>query len=317
MSQSLKGVGYAALAFVLFSSHDAIIKTLGASFSPIQIVFFSTLMGFPLATLVLMRDTTQGTLIPRHPGWMAARTILAMTGAISIFYAFSVLPMSQVYAIIFASPLLITVLSIPVLGEKVGLHRWLAVFVGLIGVIVVVRPGAAELTLGHGAAIVGACASAGAAVIVRRIGREERSVVIMLYPMMANVIVMGALLPFVYQPVSVGQLGGLGLIAILGFLGGLCIISAYRNAEAAVVAPTQYTQIIWSVIFGVLFFDELPEFYTSLGAGIIILSGLYILLRESRVQSSQNTPVLRTRTRFETGTSLRVGPLLQVLKKRD
>ena len=103
-----------------------------------------------------MRDTTQGTLIPRHPGWVAARTLLAVSGAVCVFYAFSVLPLSQVYAIIFASPLLITVLSIPILGEKVGIHRWLAVLVGLIGVIVVVRPGIQPLELGHFAAMFGA-----------------------------------------------------------------------------------------------------------------------------------------------------------------
>ena len=317
MSQPLKGVGFAALGFALFSSHDVIIKTLGASFSPIQIVFFSTLLGFPVATLLLMRDTTQGTLIPRNPGWVAVRTLLAISGAISVFYSFSVLPLSQVYAIMFASPLVITMLSIPVLGEKVGIHRWLAVVVGLIGVIVVVRPGFQQLELGHFAAMFGAFSIAGGSVIMRRIGREERSVVIMLYPMMANVVLMGALLPFVYQPVSVQELGGFASIAVLGFLGGLCLISAYRNAEAAAVAPIQYTQIIWAVLFGAMLFDEWPDFHTSVGAAIIISSGLYILLRESRGQASKNTPVLRTRTRLEAGGSFRVGTLIRLLRKDD
>lgn len=138
---------------------------------------------------------------------------------------------------------------------------------------------------------------------------------IMLYPMMANVLVMGALLPFVYKPVEIGQLGGFAAIAVLGFLGGLSLISAYSRAEAAVVAPIQYSQIIWSVLFGVLVFDEWPDFYTSVGTGIIVLSGLYILMREARVQASQNTPVLRTRTRLEAGGSMRVGTLLRLLKK--
>lgn len=317
MSQPLKGVGFAALGFALFSLHDVIIKTLGASFSPIQIVFFSTLLGFPVATLLLMRDSTKGTLIPKYPGWVAVRTMSAVSGAICIFYAFSVLPLSQVYAIIFASPLVITVLSIPILGEKVGIHRWLAVLIGLAGVIVVVRPGVQPLELGHFTAMLGAVSIAGSSVIMRRIGREERSVVIMLYPMMANVLVMGALLPFVYQPVAIAQLGGFATIAVLGFLGGLCLISAYRNTEATVVAPIQYSQIIWAVLFGALLFDEWPDFYTSIGASIIILSGLYVLMRESRAQTSQNTPVLRTRTRLEAGGSFRVGTLIRVLKKED
>jgi drug/metabolite transporter (DMT)-like permease len=317
MPTGFRGPGFALLGFFLFSTHDVIIKSLGASYSPIQIVFFSTILGFPLATFLLMRDATKGNLIPRYPGWVAARTILAVIGASSVFYAFSALPLSQVYAIIFASPLVITVLAIPILGEKVGIHRWVAVVVGLIGVLIVVRPGSAEIQLGHIAAMIAAVASAAASVIIRRIGREERSVVIMLYPMMANFVVMGALLPLVYKPVPIEHLGGLTAIAVLGFLGGLCIISAYRNAEAAIIAPNQYSQIVWSVIFGALIFDEWPDANTALGAAIIILSGLYILLRETRSQSSQNTPVLRTRTRFETSTTPRLSPIIRANRKKD
>jgi len=317
MPTGFRGPGFALLGFFLFSTHDVIIKSLGASYSPIQIVFFSTILGFPLATFLLMRDATKSNLIPRYPGWVAARTILAVIGASSVFYAFSALPLSQVYAIIFASPLVITVLAIPILGEKVGIHRWVAVVVGLIGVLIVVRPGSAEIQLGHIAAMIAAVASAAASVIIRRIGREERSVVIMLYPMMANFVVMGALLPLVYKPVPIEHLGGLTAIAVLGFLGGLCIISAYRNAEAAIIAPNQYSQIVWSVIFGALIFNEWPDANTALGAAIIILSGLYILLRETRSQSSQNTPVLRTRTRFETSTTPRLSPIIRANRKKD
>jgi drug/metabolite transporter (DMT)-like permease len=90
---------------------------------------------------MLMRDATQGTLIPVHPWWTALRTGAAILTGSSAFYAFSILPLAEVYAILFAAPLLITVLSIPILGEKVGRHRWFAVVRGLIGVLVVLRPG--------------------------------------------------------------------------------------------------------------------------------------------------------------------------------
>lgn len=317
MPAGFRGPGFALLAFFLFSTHDVVIKSLGETYSPIQIVFFSTILGFPLATFLLMRDATKGNLIPKYPGWIAARTILAVIGAASVFYAFTALPLSQVYAIIFASPLVITVLAIPILGEKVGIHRWLAVIVGLVGVLIVVQPGTAKIELGHIAAMIAAVSSAAASVIIRRVGREERSVVIMLYPMMANVLVMGALLPLVYKPVSIEHLGGLTTIAVLGFIGGLCLISAYRNAEAAIIAPNQYSQIVWSVIFGALFFNEWPDANTAIGATVIILSGLYILLRETRSQSSQNTPVLRTRTRFETSTTPRLSPIIRANRKKD
>ena len=316
MNSNISGVLFALLGFAFFSSHDAVIKLIGGSYSPFQIVFFSTLLGFPLAVLLLMQDSTEGTLIPLHPWWSLLRTLCTVITGASVFYAFSTMPMSQVYAILFATPLLITVLSIPVLGEKVGIHRCGAVIIGLIGVLIVVRPGSAPMQLGHLTAMIGAVASSMASVIVRRIGHEERSMVLMLYPMMGNFFVMACAMPFVYKPVPIEHFGGFAVISVLGFLGGLSIIRAYSRANAAVVAPIQYSQIIWAMIFGVLIFDELPDTYTLIGVGIIIFSGLYILVREARAKTSENTPVLRNRTRFETGTSLRVGPMVRLLSLR-
>ncbi|MEJ6479048.1 MAG: EamA family transporter, partial [Octadecabacter sp.] len=116
---ALRGILLALLAFAVFATHDVFIKYLGASYSAFQLIFFSSLLSFPLATLMLMRDSTAGTLRPANPGWIAVRTISSSIGAICAFYAFSVLPLAQVYALIFAMPLLITVLSIPILKERV------------------------------------------------------------------------------------------------------------------------------------------------------------------------------------------------------
>lgn len=114
MNSNISGVLFALLGFAFFSSHDTVIKLISGSYSPFQIVFFSTLLGFPLAVLLLMQDSTEGTLIPLHPWWSLLRTLCTVITGASVFYAFSTMPMSQVYAILFATPLLITVLSIPV-----------------------------------------------------------------------------------------------------------------------------------------------------------------------------------------------------------
>ena len=308
---NLTGAFYALIAFAVFATHDVVIKVLGASFGPAQLVFFSTLFAFPMIAVMLMRDKTEGNLRPVHPWWTAIRTACATTNAIAAFYAFSVLPLAQVYAILFATPLVITILSIPVLGEKVGFHRWAAVVVGLIGVIVVLRPGAEAFTLGHAAAL--ACAFVGgfASIIVRKIGREERTVVLMIYPMLANFIVMGALMTLNYRPLDLTELGGIGAFSALGFIGGLLLIAAYKASEAAVVAPMQYSQIIWATIFGYVFFGETVDLPTVLGASIIIASGLYIVFRESRGGHSANTPVLRTRSRASSASSFRISPFLR------
>lgn len=313
MSSNAKGALLALLAFAIFATHDVFVKILGAVYSPFQIVFFSVLFSFPLATIVLMRDATPGTLVPRHPWWMALRTGAAVVTGISAFYAFTVLPLAQTYAILFAAPLLITILAIPVLGEVVRLHRWMAVIVGLTGVLVVLRPGSTDLTLGHAAALAAAVGSSFASIIVRRIGADERPIVMLIYPLMANFILMGGALYFVYEPMPIEHLGLVALVASFAWLAGRFIISAYQNGEAAIIAPMQYSQIIWAALFGALFFEESIDKMTLLGAAIIISSGLYIVLRESKADASSTTPVLRTRSRHETGTYLRAGPVLRLL----
>lgn len=306
---NIKGALSALAAFGVFASHDVVIKVLGSSYSPIQIVFFSVVFSFPLAMLFLLRDKQAGTLIPVHPWWMAARAVAAVLTGFCAFFAFSVLPLAQVYAILFAAPLLITIMSIPILGETVKWQRWLAVIVGLCGVLIVLRPGQQELALGHLAALVSAVCGSFASVVVRKIGREERPVVIMLYPMMLNFVVMAALLPLVYKPMPLEDLGRLGLIAVFAWVAGRLLIKAYSTGEAVVVAPMQYSQIMWAAFYGFLFFDEFPDRTTIFGSAVIILSGLFIVWRESRAPGSER-PVQRTRSRAETGTSPRVSSML-------
>ncbi len=316
-SAALSGALFALTGFALFSTHDVIIKYLGAVYSPFQIVFFSALLGFPLVTILLMSDRTEGHLRPRHPWWLSLRVVSSLGTAICAFYAFSVLPLAQVYAMIFATPLLITLLAIPVLGERVGAHRIGAVFVGLLGVIVVLRPGSAELSLGHIAGLGTALGGAVNSIVMRRIGQDERPVVLMLYPMFATVVIMGALTPIYYQPVPLLHLLGFAVIAVLAFAAMLALIAAYRRAEAVVVAPMQYSQILWALLFGLVFFDEIPDRITAIGAAIIIASGVYILLRESGSATSRTRPVLHTRSRAGAVTGLRVSPMLRRAKADD
>ena len=307
----------ALAGFGLYATHDAIIKHLGGTYSPFQIVFFSVLFGFPMVTFLMMRDAEPGHLRPVHPWWTAVRTLAAVVTAASAFYAFTTIPLAQVYAILFAAPLLITVLAIPLLGERVGIHRGLAVLVGLAGVIVVLQPTTTAITPGHIAAVVAAVGSALASVIMRKIGRDERMVVMILYPMAANFVVMGAALPFVYVPMPGRDLALLALIAALALVATNLMILAYRAAPAATVAPMQYSQIIWASAYGALFFDEGLEWATLIGTTIIIASGLYIVFREDRSGRSRATPVLLTRTRMPAPSVPRISLFLRDQRRPD
>jgi S-adenosylmethionine uptake transporter len=314
--QNFTGAMAALGAMGVFATHDVVVKYLGGLYSPVQIVFFAALLSFPVLTVLLLTDGEEDNLRPRHPWWILIRTVLSVITGASAFYAFSNLPLAQVYAILFASPLLITVLAIPMLGEVVRARRWAAVIVGLAGVMIVLRPGAADLSLGHGAALTAAVCSAMISVIIRKVGKDERAIVMMMFPMLGNCLAMGLALPLVYKPMPVEHLGLLGVISVLGLFASWLLILAYRAAEAAIVAPMQYSQILWAVAYGYLLFDERLDIPTAVGAGVIILSGLYIVFRESRPGTSGHRPVTETRGRPETATAPRSSILQRVLGGR-
>ncbi len=312
MSSTLRGALLSLAAFGFYATHDVVVKLLGADYTAFQIIFFSGLMGFPLVTVLLMGDRRDGTLIPRHPCWSLLRSVSAVVTGVMGFFAFSKLPLAQCYAIFFAMPLLITLMAIPMLGEKVGVRRGIAVVVGLVGVLIVLRPGGGEgFGIGHLAALGAAVTGALTSVIVRKIGSEERSAVLMLYPMVLSFFAMGLVMPFVYVPMPVEDLALTAIMAFLGMLGALAIIAAYRTAPAVIVAPMQYSQIIWAALYGWLWFDERIDLFTAIGTGVIIASGIYIVLREQTPSVSQNRPVLESRSRLDIGTTPRISHWLK------
>ena len=317
MGNNTKGALVALLSFAIYATSDATVKSLGGIYSPFQLIFFTQLFSFPLVMLMMISDPKPGNLRPVHPWWVALRTASAVIAGFCSFFAFSNMPLAQVYAIIFASPLIITLLAIPVLGEKVGVHRLGAVIVGLVGVIVVIRPGSSALSAGHIAALGAAFAGGFNSIIVRKIGNEERPVVLLLYPMIANFVLMACALPFVYIPMPIEHLASVGALSVLGWLGGLFIIRAYRLGEAVIVAPMQYSQIIWATIYGYLFFNEMLDGGTILGTAIIIASGLYIVLRETWSGRSANRPVLNTKMRPETAAMPRPSLLARFTHRND
>ena len=161
----------------------------------------------------------------------------------------------------------------------------------------VLRPGDTELGLGHAAALLAAFGNAFQSVILRKLRHVERRVVLMLFPILTTVVVMGVALPFVYVPLTGAQMGGLVIISAFGFCATLLLVYSYSLGESAVVAPMQYSQMIWAILFGVFLFQESVDLLTILGAGIIIASGVFIVLREARGGRSSTTPVLKSRSR--------------------
>ena len=309
---NLRGALLGLAAMGSYATHDAIIKILGGRYSPFQTMFFVALISLPVLVLVAAGRSGNG-LRPRNPGWVAARTICMTGGMLGGMIAFAALPLTQVYAILFSMPLLITVLSIPMLGERVGTQRWAAVLIGLIGVLIVLRPGQAALSAGHLGALVSALGGALAAVIARRLGGREDTLVLVVWPMMLNLGVCALALPLIYRPMPGADLGLAALIALFGLIGASLSVLSYRTGEAAVVAPMQYSQILWAVLYGWLLFAEMPDRATLLGLVIIIGSGLYILWRETRQVQSQR-PVLESECAGEALPSPSLGGFRRLLR---
>ena len=232
---------------------------------------------------------------PVNPGWVALRSLCMAAVLVFAFTAFTLLELTQAYALMFATPVVITLLSIPVLGERVRVFRWIAIGLGFTGVLVALRPGSTEFGLGHLAALLAVLCSATSAVTTRRIAGSERTATLILYPLLTNIVVATVMLYFVYQPMPFDALARMLAIGVLGMCGQFMIIRAYRSAPAAFVAPFQYSQLLWAIFYGYLWFDETPDRQVMLGAGIIILAGMLIVWRESSSGVSRNRPFLRTR----------------------
>ena len=154
-TSTLGGFGFAALGFGLFATHDAIIKALGETYPVFQIIFFAMLFAFVPMSMIILADRAVDNFRPRHPWLILMRSVLTIIAMSSAFYAFVNLPLAEVYALLFAAPLLITAFSVPLLGEVVRARRWAAVGIGLIGVLIVLRPGITALSPGHFAALDG------------------------------------------------------------------------------------------------------------------------------------------------------------------
>ena len=194
--------------------------------------------------------------------------------------------------ILFCTPLIISVLAICFLGEKIALARWFAIAMGLVGVVIVLRPSVETVQLGHFSALAAAFCSGSSAVISRKISASENMATMILFPLLATIIVSGSALYFVYKPMPLMDMALMFLVGALGLLGQYCVLTGFKRAPAAYIGPMQYSQIVWAILFGYVFFNESIDRWVIVGSLITVLSGVIIILREravSKVQANLNT----------------------------
>lgn len=285
------GIAMKIAAIFLLSVMDALAKWLAQDLSPLQIVFFRHLFGL-LPVLVMIHQAGGLTALrTRRPWEHALRTLLIWFALLAFFTALQSMPLAEAIAIAFAAPLFVTALSMPMLGERVGLRRWAAVIVGFLGVLVIVRPDPGALRVEALLVLASALGYALIVLITRKQGRTETAVATVFYSTVGSALLCTVFLPFVWTTPTAEQWGLLFALGLLGGIGSFFMVMAYRSAPAAVVAPFDYTALIWGAAIGWLVWLELPDAPVWIGAVIVMASGLYIIRRETaagRKRSAQS-----------------------------
>jgi S-adenosylmethionine uptake transporter len=276
---NLRAAGIAVLSFAVFSGADALIKLLAIGLPAPQVTFMTTAVGLVLLFGYALGKGTLRNLTPVQPGLAVLRALLLGGDTLLIHYAFQKLPLSEAYTIAFLTPTIVAVLSFFILGERLSRLAWLGVLLGFVGVTVALRPGAASLNIGHAAAFGSTLFFSLSLLLLRRAKTAERDEALVgsLLVVMTPLTFLTALGTTGLDGVGGYQLGIVLLAGILGLGGHALLVRAFRVGEASVVAPFQYSQIIWGCIYGALLFASPVDPYTIAGALIIIVSGWLVL----------------------------------------
>ncbi len=280
------GVGIALRVAAMFcmAGLAALVKWCSGRGVPVlEIIFFRNFFAFVPVLLYVWRTSGFAVLKTRRPLGHLTRSTMGLTGMVCGFTAVGLLPLTQSTALSFSAPLFMTALSALVLREPVGRHRWAAVAIGFVGVLIMVHPDPTHMvSVGTALALVAAVGTAGAMTAIREIGRTEPGPTIVFYFTAAGAVLGLASLPFGWVIPDRATLALLVAAGLVGGVGQLFLTEALRRAPVAVVAPFDYTQLVWASLLGFLVWGETPKFATLAGAAVVAASGLYILFRETR-----------------------------------
>jgi drug/metabolite transporter (DMT)-like permease len=282
MERPLRGIALLVGATVLFSMSDATAKYLTGSLPAVEIAWVRYIVFTMLAAGVAVRSGRHG-MRTRRPVWQILRGLGVVGSAVLFIASLASMPIAQATTVNFVSPLLITILSVPVLGERVSLGGWFAVLAGFVGVLIVARPGTSTFHPAVLLVLLSSLCWSGAMLITRRMARTERASATLLWTAGTGLVVLTVLLPFVFVVPSVTSVGLALVIGIISSGGQWLTLLAYRRAPASVLAPLSYAQLIWSSTLGYLLFNSVPSRWTLLGGAIIACSGFYTV-REAQMQ---------------------------------
>ena len=300
----MRGIGFMLIAILLFNCLNAAGKFLSADHSILQIVWARYLGSFAFMLAFFLPTHGLSLLRPKRPGAQILRGFFNLASSFLFFSGVALLPLSTAATISFTGPLVITALSVPFLGEPVGVRRWAAVFVGFLGAMIVIRPGQGEFDWAILFLVGSMLSSACYQLMTRKLSAADDPATAATITTVVGTAVLTLLIPFNW--ITPDTLLEIGLFFIMGLLGGLghyLLTVAYKLGPAATIAPFNYTHLIWATLLGYVIFGDFPDVWTFVGATVIISAGLYVLHRE-RVRSRTAEPA--------TGSAAAAGSAMEV-----
>jgi drug/metabolite transporter (DMT)-like permease len=282
-SENIRAIGMILLGYFAYSIADLCSKKLQETYVIYQVLGVSAVIGLLVTGLWAMKIYGKGAFFPPNMKWHMIRAAFVLGTAYFMVRSLHTLPLADFYGIVFLTPFVAMILSILFLNEKVGWRRWAAAVVGFLGVAIIATPQFNVIGEGVICALIGVCFAGGNIIALRKIGRDVALPIYGFYPFLFiavfNLSVLAATNDFIMP-----EMKDAAYIAIHGpitVLGITCIALGFARArETAVVAPFMYTQIIWGIVFGIVFFGAVPHDTTYIGLALIIGAGLYSLWRE-------------------------------------
>ena len=282
LADNARGIALMLAGILLFTLMDALARYLmRAGYDPLQVVWARYTGQFVFVMIIVARHLP-GVLRTAHPVAQGIRSVLQFAATSLFFLGLAHIGLAEATAIMDVNPVLITLGAALFLGERIGPRRVFGILAALLGAMIVIRPGLGVFSSAALYPLAAAACYAGFALITRWIGGRDGVWTSLVYAAVVGTVATTAMQPFVWRPIGAGEVWGFVLIGGFGVAGQMCILRAFTLAEAAVVAPFAYLGLVFATLWGFVFFAELPDFWTVLGATVIVLAGLYVWYRETR-----------------------------------
>ena len=275
----MRGIVLMCLSTVAFSIMHGLVRFVSEVLPPFQIAFFRNVFGLAFLLPLLMRSRF-AVLRTKQIGLHALRGVINMAAMLMFFTALSISPIAKVTALGFTAPIFMAILAVLVLGERFRIYRWSAIFLGFVGMLIILRPGLVAIDTGALLVTGSAALWAVAMIIIKIQSRTQSSLTIVAYMGIFLGIFSIAPALWVWQPFGLKTLGLMVLIGLFGSIAQMAISQSLKETDPTALMPFDFLKLIWTAMIGAWFFAEIPDIYTWIGATVIFLSGLFIAFRE-------------------------------------